>query len=285
MKKDPTYRKTTLSGASIAWEKSKEEIWTDLSGIIAKEGAVSKTHGLKLHRKLWFALAASLALLLAVTGFIRFLTVETYSSDGEVSTVALPDGSLVELNSNSILSYHPHWWRLARSVRLEGEAWFMVEKGSRFSVESSLALTEVLGTSFNVFARGDSYRVSCHSGRVQVSARQTKDRAVLDPGSKAELSDSGTFAVSPMLYRGEKPVWLNPMIMFTSTPLRLVFKEVERQYGIEIEYSRVPEHIYSGNFSVDTPLENVLSLLCRPFNLSYEFATGKKYIIVPAPAK
>ena len=285
MKKDQTYRKSPLSGASIAWEKSKEEIWADLSGKIAKDGAGTKTHDLKLPGRQWLALAASLTLLLAVTGFMRFFTVETHSPVDELSTVVLPDGSVVELNSNSTLSYHPHWWRLARSVRLEGEAWFEVKKGSRFRVESSLARTEVLGTSFNVFARGDSYRVFCHSGRVQVSSLQTKDRAVLDPGSKAVLSGAGTLAVSPMIYRGDTPAWLNPMIMFTSTPLGLVFDEIERQYGIEIDNSGVPEHIYSGNFSVDTPLENVLSLLCRPFNLSYELATGKKYIIVPAPAE
>lgn len=285
MKKDHTYRKQPLSGASIAWEKSKEEIWAGLSGKIAEEGPESKTHGLKLHSKRWLALAASLTLLLALTGFMRFFTVETHAPANEIITVILPDGSVVELNSHSTLSYHPHWWRMARAVRLEGEAWFEVEKGSRFRVESKLAHTEVLGTSFNVFARGDSYRVSCHTGRVSVSSRQTKDRAVLDPGSKAVLSGAGTLAVSPMKYRGDTPAWLNPMVMFASTPLRMVFKEIERQYGIEIEYSGVPELIFSGNFAVDTPLENVLSLLCRPFNLSYELTTGKKYIIVPAPAE
>jgi ferric-dicitrate binding protein FerR (iron transport regulator) len=284
MRKDHTYHKQPLSGASITWEKSKEEIWAGLSEKIAEQGPGHKSQALKLQGRKWPSLAASVTLLLALTGFMRFHTVKTQSPADEISSVVLPDGSIVELNSSSTLSYHPHWWRLARSVRLEGEAWFEVEKGSRFRVESSLALTEVLGTSFNVFARGDSYRVSCHSGRVQVSSRQTKDSAILDPGSKAVLDDAGTLAVSPMKYKGDTPAWLNPMIIFTSTPLHLVFEEIERQYGIEIEYSGVPEHIYSGNFAVDTPLENVLSLLCRPFNLSYELSTGKKYIIVPAPA-
>jgi transmembrane sensor len=285
MKKDHTYDKHRLSGASIAWDKSKEEIWADLSGEIAKEGPGSKTYGLKLLGRQWFALAASLTLLLAVTGFMRFHTVETQSLVDEICSVILPDGSAVELNSNSTLSYHPYWWRLSRSVRMEGEAWFEVEKGSRFSVESALAQTEVLGTTFNIFARGDSYQVACHSGKVSVSSRRTKDRAVLDPGKKAVLSGAGILSVSPMKYRGDTPAWLNPMIMFTSTPLGLVFEEIERQYGIAIDYSGVPEHIYSGNFSVDTPLENVLSLLCRPFNLSYELTTGEKYIIISAPSE
>ncbi len=285
MRKDHTYHKLPLSGASIAWEKSKEEIWTGLSEKIAKEGSGQKSQVLKLQVRRWLALAASVSLLLALTGFMRFYTVKTQSPSDEISTAVLPDGSIVELNSNSTLSYQPYWWRLARSVNLEGEAWFEVEKGSRFRVKSSLALTEVLGTTFNVFARGNSYRVSCHSGRVQVSSRQTKERAILEPGRKAVLGSAGTLEVSPMKYRGDTPAWLNPMIIFTSTPLRLVFEKIECQYGIEIDYSGVPEHIYSGNFAVDTPLENVLSLLCRPFNLSYELTTGKKYIILPAPAE
>src|SRR5690606_12087718 len=43
---------------------------------------------------------------------------------GELATVTLPDGSVVELGSGSTLTYaHPFGWK-ARRVRLEGEAFF-----------------------------------------------------------------------------------------------------------------------------------------------------------------
>lgn len=267
---------------NINWEKSKEEVWAEISGKIAGEGADRKLQQGPLPGRRWLALAASLTLLLALSAFMRFHAIETFSGDGEKISVILPDGSVVELNSNTKFSYHPYWWRFSRTARLEGEAWFEVEKGSKFRVKSELASTEVLGTTFNIFARGDSYLVSCHSGKVSVSSHQTKDRAVLEPGSKLVMSGSGSLEVSRMKFKGDTPAWLNPMLTFTSTPLHLVFEEIERQYGIEIDHSAVPEHLYSGNFPVDIPPENVLSLLCRPFNLTYERTSGNKYLILPA---
>ena len=75
---------------------------------------------------------------------------------------------------------------------------------------------------------------------------------------------------------------MNPMLLFTSTPIHRVFEEIEKQYGIEIEVSEELSHLYSGKFSMDVPLENVLTLLCRPFNLRYDRITDKKYIVYPA---
>lgn len=277
MKKDHTYKH------SIAWQKSKEEVWADIAVIIARKDASAGTPRTLVPSSRLLAIAASFTLLLAISGFMRFHTLEMHAPEGEHMSATLPDGSTVELNSNTSLSYHPQWWRFSRTAQLEGEAWFLVKKGSKFVVKSALAQTEVLGTSFNVFARDDRYHVSCHSGTVSVSSRQTKDIAVLDPGRKAVLSRTGTLSVYPMSYRGDTPVWVNPMLMYISTPLGLVFDEIEQKYSIEIDYSQIQEHLYSGNFPADTPLENMLSLLCRPFNLSYELSSGNKYLIISAP--
>ena len=76
---------------------------------------------------------------------------------------------------------------------------------------------------------------------------------------------------------------MSNLILFSSTPLRLVFDEIERQYGIIIETPTEMQQLYSGNFSVNEPLEDVLYLLCRPFDLEYEKLTGKTYRIKPAP--
>jgi transmembrane sensor len=292
MKEDFTYKHNSDSGdpadqllsrASIPWKQSKEEVWKDISAKIKKEGGDQEIHKRFLPGKQWLALAASITLLISVTGFLRFYSVETSTLLAETHTLVLPDGSSVELNENTTISYHPYWWRVSRSVKLEGEAWFLVEKGSNFRVESALAVTEVLGTSFNVLARDEIYQVSCHTGRVSVSASLSKDRAILDPGKQVELSSVGALEVTDMRYVGDTPGWLNRNIMFSSTPLQLVFEEIEKQYGIEIDGSRLPELLYSGNFSTNLPLENVLTLLCRPFKLRYEKITGKKYIIYPAP--
>jgi len=288
MKKYHAYQNNSTAGdpvrqdfsrASIQWDKSEEEAWSELS-LRLKEKDQELRPAFSPGRK-WFAMAASITLLLALGGFLRFHSIEIATLEGETLSVDLPDGSLVELNTNSRLSYHPYLWKISRRAELEGEAWFEVEKGSRFRVLSSLATTEVLGTSFNVLSRDKSYHVSCFSGRVQVSAQHTGDKSVLDPGKQVKLKQDGSLELSEMEFMGNTPKWLNQNIMFSSTPLSMVFEEIEKQFSIKIDASGIQDLIYSGNFPTNIPLENVLTLLCRPFNLSYEKITDKKYIIYP----
>jgi ferric-dicitrate binding protein FerR (iron transport regulator) len=282
-KKDPDGLSDFFSSRSkIPWDKSKEEVWNDLEAALLKEDQV-RVQVRSLHpNRHWLALAASLVLLLAVSTFIRFYTVNTYCPEGVHTSVQLPDGSSVELNAATHLSYRPYWWFMSRKVKLEGEAFFTVEKGNRFRVASSAAITEVLGTSFNVFARGSDHIVTCHTGSVRVSEARGGTAVTLIPNERSVLDPSGGFTVSSLEDLPESPGWTDNMIMFSSAPLRLVFDEIERQFGIVIESPAVMTQIYSGNFSLDQPVENILSLLCLPFDLAYERQSGNKYRVYPS---
>lgn len=270
------------SRSKIPWEKSKEEVWNDLELNIMKEdqAPVPVRH---LHpSRQWLALAASVVLLLSVFTFVRFYTVNTFCPTGVRTSQQLPDGSHVELNAATQLSYHPYWWFISREVKLEGEAFFRVEKGRKFRVLSSSGTTEVLGTTFNVFSRGADYIVTCHTGSVMVSEELTGSAVTLSPGQRSILEPSGGFTVTDLENWPGSPGWTDNMIMFSSAPLRLVFEEVERQFGIVIETAEVMQQVYSGNFSLDQPVENILSLLCLPFDLEYERQTGNKYLVYPS---
>jgi ferric-dicitrate binding protein FerR (iron transport regulator) len=272
-----------FSSANIPWEKSKEEVWNDLEKRIAEEDRPPVLIQGLLPGRQWLAMAASLLLLLSVSAFMRFYTVKTICPQGVRTSLQLPDGSEVELNASTRVSYHPYWWFISRKVELEGEAFFHVEEGRKFRVVSSSAYTEVLGTTFNVFARGQDYMVTCHTGSVRVTEASTGSNVTLAPEEKSVLNPGGGFTVSKVLNHRPEPGWTDNLIMFGSTPLRLVFDEIERQYGIVIETPEVMQQVYSGNFSLDQPVENVLSLLCLPFDLEYERQTGTKYLVYPSP--
>ncbi|MEN8201334.1 MAG: FecR domain-containing protein [Bacteroidota bacterium] len=278
---DPDLSSEFLSRAKIPWEKSKEDIWQDLSDHL-QEGQPSKViiPG-KLPGKQWLAMAASIALLLAVASFLRFSTRTLETLPTEHASLELPDGSVAELNAVSTLKFHPYWWWLSRDVHLEGEAFFKVEKGSKFKVSSSHAVTEALGTSFNVYSRGSDYQVVCHSGKVKVSSRLSDDVALLAPEMKASMDPSGAIQVVDLDQMEESPGWQNNLLMFSSVPLRLVFDEIERQYGIKIITPREMDLRFSGNFALESSVENVLTLLCMPFDLRYEQTSGKTYSILP----
>lgn len=232
--------------------------------------------------KQWLALAASLLLLLSVGSFMRFHTLKTYCPEGVQTSLTLPDGSVVEVNASTTIAYHPYWWFLSRKLSLDGEAFFSVQEGKRFQVVSDMGTTEVLGTTFNVFAREENYQVTCHSGRVRVSDAISNHSVILSPHEQAVLEESGGFEVKPLEDQGHTPAWTRNLIMFTSAPLRLVFDEVERQYGIVIETPAGMKQVYSGNFSLDQSVENILSLLCLPFDLEYERQTENSYLVFPS---
>jgi len=268
--------------AKIPWEKSKEGVWNDLEKRIAKEDQNPELVRRLLPGRQWLAMAASLVLLLSVSGFMRFYSVKTYCPEGVHTTLKLPDGSEVELNAATHMKYQPYWWFISRRVELDGEAFFRVEKGKKFKVVSVNAYTEVLGTTFNIFAREMDYAVTCHTGKVRVTDVSTGKSVELAAEEKSVLNKKGGFTVSRLSNQREEPSWTENLIMFGSTPLKLVFEEIERQFGIVIETPAEMQQVYSGNFTLDQPVENILSLLCLPFDLEYERQTGKKYLVYPA---
>jgi ferric-dicitrate binding protein FerR (iron transport regulator) len=272
-----------LSRTKIPWEKSKEEVWNMLEDKLMKEDQPTVPVRSLHPNRHWLALAASLVLLLAVSTFMRFYTSKTYCPEGVHGSLQLPDGSTVELNASTHLSYHPFWWFVSREVKLEGEAFFSVEKGRNFRVVSSRGTTEVLGTTFNVFARGADYIVTCHTGSVRVSESPGSSAVTLSPGERSILQAAGGFEVTALDGSPASPGWTENMIMFSSAPLRLVFEEIERQFGIVIETPEEMPQVYSGNFSLNQPVENILSLLCLPFDLAYERQNGNTYLVYPSP--
>ncbi len=268
--------------ADIPWKKSKAEVWNELEKSLEKKDRSPVPVRRMIPGKQWFALAASLVLLLSVGSFMRFYAVKTTTPEGVHTAVNLPDGSVVQVNAASSLAYHPYWWFASRKVSLEGEAFFSVEAGKRFRVVSDLGTTEVLGTTFNVFARDENYRVTCHSGSVRVSGALTHQSVVLAPSEQAVLDESGTLTVRQLELERQSPGWTRNTFMFNSAPLRHVFDEIERQYGIVIESPAAMPHVYSGNFSLDTSVENILYLLCLPFDLEYERQSGNVYLVHPS---
>jgi ferric-dicitrate binding protein FerR (iron transport regulator) len=57
------------------------------------------------------------------------------------------------LNAASKLSFNEKKWADQRALTLEGEAFFKVQKGQTFSVNTTAGVITVLGTQFNVKER------------------------------------------------------------------------------------------------------------------------------------
>ena len=270
-------------GGTIPWKVSMDEAWKEVEGRTVK-GGVSKPGGtvsVKLRMGLWhYSAAAVIIILFGLTSFMRFYS-RSYSTDqGENMVVTLPDGSVASLNAATKVKYNPLWWNISRSITLEGEAFFEVEKGEEFEVLSSPGSTMVLGTSFNVLARNDIYEVTCITGKVKVVAGSSGDEAILNPSHKAVLGASGELLVDTEADISASTAWRRGEFIFTSVPLEKVFSEIELRYGATINYKAKDDLNYTGYFKGDNDIEKVLELVCIPFGIKFEKASEGVYRII-----
>ena len=262
--------------AEIPYSKSKEDVWEILEERIESN---KSTKTFFLSQKIIFTLAASVLLLAGVFSFLRFFTQKISSPAGQHFTVNLPDGSIVELNAGTTIAYHPYWYAYSRDIQLEGEAFFEVEKGKQFTVKSSLGKTIVMGTSFNIYSREDSYGVSCVTGTVKVVS-DTKEEAILSPGLHAEIGENGDIIVSKTQESGTNLEWRNNMFKFTAAKLSEVIAEIERQYNVVIYIDSLPDLYYTGYFSKDKNIDEVLILIGKPFGIKFVKTSNNHYRLI-----
>lgn len=180
-------------------------------------------------------------------------------------TFLLPDDSEVTLNSASQIEYKKWNWTDHRELQLEGEAFFKVTKGQTFDVLTRLGKVTVVGTQFNVKARGDRFEVICFEGKVRITT-QNKN-VLLSPGMSAYF-EAGK-PLQPEASSLQKPGWLNHLISFCNDDLDTVIAEIERQYDVKISKQKVDSnHRFTGNVPSDD-LEMALYIISKTYNLNY----------------
>jgi ferric-dicitrate binding protein FerR (iron transport regulator) len=188
--------------------------------------------------------------------------------------VMLPDGSSVHLRPNSEVEYNSLFWSFNRTLELRGTAFFDVAEGRKFVVKTDQGSVKVLGTSFTVAVGEDYLDVACKTGKVGVSAKG--ETCVLQPGMEIEISEEG--AVS--LNRSPENIgqWITETYTFRNVPLQDVFQAIEEGSGYRIQYQAEAELTYSGEFRNDLPMEEMLQIICLPFDLEYRIDKTTKEI-------
>jgi transmembrane sensor len=266
------------AGVHITWNQSKEELWSELE---KKLDEAQPDHSRVLFAP-WIkvSMAAALAILIGIAVVMQVYTKTIKVPVGLHSQAVLPDGSLVRMNAQTSIAYKPLLWKFSRSVNLEGEAYFEVQKGKKFEVISDNGSTAVLGTSFNIYSRNTEYMVVCVTGRVEVSNSARTSEIILQPNQKAILDRGGTISIQVEANAEQTLSWLNRKLNFTSIPLYKVFEEISRQYGVTIHLPDNLGFIYTGAFKRDVPVENALNMVCRPFELSFKLAGNNEYYII-----
>ena len=135
---------------------------------------------------------------------------------GEFRNVLLPDGSVVGLNTNSVVEIV--YSAAERRIRLtRGEAFFTVAKNPNrpFWVEADGVSVRAVGTAFDVRDRPDAIEVLVREGKVQVHrAGSAQPAALLVAGEKAVVSRAATSAAARVSVAAMKLVAGEPVRRF-----------------------------------------------------------------------
>ncbi len=235
-----------------------------------------ETPVLKLHSyKLLIRIAAIFLIFFSFFALYRynsFSTVETLASQKTV--FELPDKSVATLNSMSKISYSKYKWKNKRTVKLEGEAFFVVAKGSRFDVLTSGGTVSVLGTQFNVKNRENYFEVKCFEGIVSVN-----NNGKIQQLTKGETYREINNIITLESTKNSNPNWLTNISSFKSVPLYEVLNELERQYNVNITTQKIDTNrLFTGGFTHDD-LEQALIAITIPFGLTFEINNFNKITI------
>lgn len=172
---------------------------------------------------------------------------------GQMTTMSLPDGSVVTLDAGTLLRMRETGGR--RVVTMEkGRAFFRVahDPARPFSVTAGGKTVTADGTAFDVRLTNDCFELVLVEGKVRVAdasmfrRRQTADLAA---GSRLTVEDEGRWDVTRVNVERETS-WLRGWLTYDSEPMGAIAEDLNRhsQKKVVIRDPRVAETTMMGAF-------------------------------------
>lgn len=234
-------------------------------------------------------------MLVGIGGWWWSQPVTVTTTPGEKTTVGLPDGSTVELNGATTLTYPRRLSSILgdappRRVTLNGEAFFSIVARNRpFRVHTANAQIEVLGTTFNVRTQPgrqtSETTVTVQTGRVQVTGTDASSgtgAVVLDaPGEMSHVRGRNAPVAPRPIDLKYVQAWRQGGFAMAKASLPDVLRELERRFGSSLTLSVPPAatDTMTLHYARDARLTNVLRDICLIQDLSYR-KTSRGYELV-----
>ncbi|MDR1456153.1 MAG: FecR domain-containing protein [Tannerella sp.] len=174
----------------------------------------------------------------------------------------LPDGSVVWLNAESVLTCPETFDGPERRVHLEGEGYFEVV-GNRmqpFVVQTGNLTVEALGTAFDIsgYSRQHKTEVVLLEGSVKVTSPAFGEDIVLFPDQMLELADGG----EPRIRRTKARMhagWIRDRLVFDNDLLSDIIPCLEGWYRMEIACP--PDFAETTRLSFTVGMEDIQEIL------------------------
>lgn len=226
------------------------------------------------------AAIASVLLLFAIGGFLigesNLFTsgvsqseyIEIKTPKGQQSEISLPDGTFVALNYDTRLHYKIDQNKRLQEVKLEGEAFFKVNKNKKrtFKVKTSDMNINVLGTEFNVNAHKTNKNIETTliEGSILIdNILGHKEPVLLKPGQKWQLNKSNRKMNVEEVNTKIATLWRNGEYYFEDITLEDLARTIERAYNktIVFEDESLKNERYSGSFYSDETIDGLIEAI------------------------
>lgn len=261
-----------LQGEIKAWIVKKDE----LERVRMECGSTRKFQPVKLLK--WAAIIC-IPVLLAVSLYVALSPDHENASSfivqtecGERSSVTLPDGTSVKLNSASTLVYRGNLDK-ERRVELNGEAYFNVTHDPQhpFVVALGKINVKVLGTSFNIssYENMDNITVVLLKGRVEVLSGNKA--YAMNPDDKLVYDKSTSTIHSSKVYPDDYIEWTKGGLYFENETLENIAQTLSRTYNVNIRFDseELKKERFTGTVG-NGGIQNVLERLTMASPFVYE---------------
>ncbi|MGF1922676.1 MAG: FecR family protein [Bacteroidia bacterium] len=237
--------------------------------------------------RLFSKIAAVIALVISSIWFYHASSEEVFivrsTNEGQIDTVALPDGSKVILSENSIVKYSEKFNRDQRDIYLvRGKAFFEIKKDTLHPFKVKLGESEVavVGTSFNINLTTQQIDLDVKTGKVSFSPYKDGAMSILIKGQGLtyRIKEKQVFARLSQ----NSDSWLTRELVFVDTPLDEVCNQLSAYYeiNIKLQENKGSNKKLNATFTNQT-LENVLVLLNETYNIKIRKEKNQITLINP----
>lgn len=220
--------------------------------------------------------------LIAASYFIFFskpakLTAST--KFGETKQVVLPDGSVVDLNANSSISYSKEWQQgEKREVWLNGEAYFDVkhinkdtnniQPGEQFLVHVKDLTVAVLGTTFDIRQRRLKTEVILQSGKIKLLFEDgSVKEMIMQPGELVSYNEPDKKVSKQNASAEQFTAWKESKLILTDPTVSEILAYLEDNFGkkIRVEDNSLNAKVINGPILLSS-LDDALFVLSTVLN-------------------
>jgi transmembrane sensor len=188
------------------------------------------------------------------------LRADFYTGYGERRDIALNDGSVAHLNSNSALAVHIDG-KQRQLTLLQGEAWFEVspDKSLPFQVHAEHGTVTALGTAFNIRLRNSLAEVCVTQHSVAIDVEQAEGRmlhTVVKEGQQLVYDQHTGLGNIKAIDSQTVTAWQRGKLVFEDKPLGEVMAELNQYHRgyLVISDNSIAQRRVNGVFSADQPL-------------------------------